>query len=274
MTTDSFVVKPDPLPRRLDRRAGGQRDGQRPRGRRRAPARADARRSCSRRASRPTTCAPRSRRSPARPRGGGRRDRRGGHQGRRARQVRRDVRHDDGLGRIDPRASLSPRLAAARRPHPALRADRRARHRGDARPRRVRARAPRRLGHAFALARGGHAAAGRRRPRCAVCATRPAAASHPPSTRWPRRPVAMRRARGRRARAPAVAGACEILGIDPMYVANEGVLVAFVAPEAADDALAALASSPGCERRRRDRRGQDGAAGDGARRDARSVDGA
>jgi len=37
-----------------------------------------------------------------------------------------------------------------------------------------------------------------------------------------------------------VAGACEILGIDPMYVANEGKLVAFVAPEAAGDALAAL----------------------------------
>ena len=47
-------------------------------------------------------------------------------------------------------------------------------------------------------------------------------------------------------RAP-VAGACEILGIDPMYVANEGVLVAFVAPEAAQEALAALASAPGCE---------------------------
>ena len=30
---------------------------------------------------------------------------------------------------------------------------------------------------------------------------------------------------------PAVAGAAEILGIDPMYVANEGKLVAFVAPE-------------------------------------------
>ena len=45
---------------------------------------------------------------------------------------------------------------------------------------------------------------------------------------------------------PAVAGACEILGIDPMYVANEGVLVAFVAPESADEALATLASAPGC----------------------------
>jgi hydrogenase expression/formation protein HypE len=46
---------------------------------------------------------------------------------------------------------------------------------------------------------------------------------------------------------PAVAGAAEILGIDPMYVANEGKLVAFVAPEAADDALAALRAVPGCE---------------------------
>jgi hydrogenase expression/formation protein HypE len=46
---------------------------------------------------------------------------------------------------------------------------------------------------------------------------------------------------------PAVAGACEILGIDPMYVANEGRLVAFVASEAADDALAALRAVPGCE---------------------------
>jgi hydrogenase expression/formation protein HypE len=47
---------------------------------------------------------------------------------------------------------------------------------------------------------------------------------------------------------PAVAGAAEILGIDPMYVANEGKLVAFVAPDAADAALDALRSVPGCER--------------------------
>jgi len=46
---------------------------------------------------------------------------------------------------------------------------------------------------------------------------------------------------------PAVAGASEILGIDPMYVANEGKLVAFVAPDAADAALEALRLIPGCE---------------------------
>ncbi len=46
---------------------------------------------------------------------------------------------------------------------------------------------------------------------------------------------------------PEVNGASELLGIDPMYVANEGVMVAFVAPESADAALAALRSVPGCE---------------------------
>jgi len=39
---------------------------------------------------------------------------------------------------------------------------------------------------------------------------------------------------------PEVAGACEILGIDPLYVANEGKLVAVVSADTADAALAAL----------------------------------
>jgi hydrogenase expression/formation protein HypE len=47
---------------------------------------------------------------------------------------------------------------------------------------------------------------------------------------------------------PVVHAAAELLGIDPMYVANEGKLVACVAPEAADGALAALREVPGCER--------------------------
>ena len=46
---------------------------------------------------------------------------------------------------------------------------------------------------------------------------------------------------------PVVSGAAELLGIDPMYVANEGKLVAFVAPEHADAALGALRSVEGCE---------------------------
>lgn len=39
---------------------------------------------------------------------------------------------------------------------------------------------------------------------------------------------------------PAVGGACAILGLDPLFVANEGKLLAFVAPDAAEQALAAL----------------------------------
>jgi hydrogenase expression/formation protein HypE len=41
-----------------------------------------------------------------------------------------------------------------------------------------------------------------------------------------------------------VRAACELLGIDPLYVANEGKLVAVVAPDAAADALAALRAHP------------------------------
>ncbi|MGO8863337.1 MAG: hydrogenase expression/formation protein HypE [Acidimicrobiales bacterium] len=43
---------------------------------------------------------------------------------------------------------------------------------------------------------------------------------------------------------PAVAAACELLGIDPLYVANEGKLIAVVAPEESEAALAALRAHP------------------------------
>ncbi len=41
-----------------------------------------------------------------------------------------------------------------------------------------------------------------------------------------------------------VRGACEILGLDPLYVANEGKMVAVVAGARADEALAALRAHP------------------------------
>ena len=43
---------------------------------------------------------------------------------------------------------------------------------------------------------------------------------------------------------PPVTGACEILGIDPLYVANEGKLVAAVAREAAEAVLSAMRAHP------------------------------
>ncbi|HRI57681.1 MAG TPA: AIR synthase-related protein, partial [Anaerolineae bacterium] len=42
----------------------------------------------------------------------------------------------------------------------------------------------------------------------------------------------------------AVRGACEILGLDPLYVANEGKCLAIVAPEAAEAVLAAMQADP------------------------------
>src|SRR6266542_3255072 len=41
-----------------------------------------------------------------------------------------------------------------------------------------------------------------------------------------------------------VKGACEMLGLDPLYVANEGKLIAIVEPSVADDMLAAMRNHP------------------------------
>ncbi|BBC02625.1 MULTISPECIES: hydrogenase expression/formation protein HypE [Bradyrhizobium] len=47
---------------------------------------------------------------------------------------------------------------------------------------------------------------------------------------------------------PAVAATCELLGLDPIHVANEGKLVAIVAPGVADAVLAAMKGHPlGCD---------------------------
>jgi hydrogenase expression/formation protein HypE len=43
---------------------------------------------------------------------------------------------------------------------------------------------------------------------------------------------------------PEVAAACEFLGLDPLYVANEGKLLAIVAAEDADRLLAAMRDHP------------------------------
>jgi hydrogenase expression/formation protein HypE len=43
---------------------------------------------------------------------------------------------------------------------------------------------------------------------------------------------------------PEVAGVCELLGFDPLYVANEGKLLAFVPPETCETALQAIRRDP------------------------------
>lgn len=46
---------------------------------------------------------------------------------------------------------------------------------------------------------------------------------------------------------PAVSGLCELLGLDPLYLANEGKLVVVVPPQASDRVLAAMQSHPAGE---------------------------
>jgi hydrogenase expression/formation protein HypE len=43
---------------------------------------------------------------------------------------------------------------------------------------------------------------------------------------------------------PAVIAACEMLGFDPLYVANEGKLIAVVKSSAADEVLSAMKNHP------------------------------
>ena len=45
----------------------------------------------------------------------------------------------------------------------------------------------------------------------------------------------------------SVRGACELLGLDPLHIANEGQFLAVVSAEVAEDALAALRAAPGGE---------------------------
>jgi hydrogenase expression/formation protein HypE len=42
----------------------------------------------------------------------------------------------------------------------------------------------------------------------------------------------------------SVKGACEVLGLDPLYVANEGKLLAFVVPEMAEAVLDRMRQHP------------------------------
>ena len=43
---------------------------------------------------------------------------------------------------------------------------------------------------------------------------------------------------------PEVAGVCELLGFDPLYLANEGKLLAFVSPDCVDAVLKVIRTDP------------------------------
>ena len=54
---------------------------------------------------------------------------------------------------------------------------------------------------------------------------------------------------------PQVNAACEFLGLDPLFVANEGKLVAFCPPDKADQLVAAMRQHPKGKGRSYHRRG-------------------
>ena len=150
-------------------------------------------------------------------------------------------------GRRRARAGARP----ARRPRARLRHARRSRHGRDGRPRRPRSSRPtsratprRCTSSPPALLELGAALRWMRDPTRGGLATalNELAVAGRPRDRASTRPRCPLR--------PAVVGACEILGIDPLYVANEGKLVAVVAPDRADDALAALRRTRWAPRRR------------------------
>ena len=248
----------DPLPRRLDRRAGRQRHRQRPRGGRRAAAGADAVADPRGGPRRPTSCAPRSRRSRAAARGGGRA--RSSPATRRSSSAATPTAMyicTTGLGRRRPaRARCRP---AALRP-------------GDRDPRlgpigehgtaimlargEFELDADDRVRHALAVA-GGRRAARRRRAGAALHARRDARRRRLGAQRARAR---LRRgdgrARGRRAgrarRSPAPPRCSASTRCTSPTRASSS---RSSRPRRADAALAALRAVPGCEQRGRDRRG-------------------
>ena len=229
-TTDSFVVTPIFFPGRRHRRARGERHGQRPRGRRRAAARAVA-------AFILEEGLPLADLGASSRRCGARAERAG------VPLVTGDTKVVE-RGKGDRSSSPPPasascpagvrcssRARAARRRDPRLGHDRRSRRRDPGA-----ARGPRVRGDARERHRAARTSSSRRV--LDACPRRPRDAR---SDARRRRGDAQRdrdapraRHRGRRGRAPdprAVRGACELLGLDPLLVANEGKLVAFV-PEA------------------------------------------
>ena len=150
-----------------------------------------------------------------------------------------------GVGVLERPVTLS---AAAARPGDAVIVSgpaRRPRHHDHAGPRRARHRGRPVLGHRRRCTSSPPACSTPAATACGCCATRPAAGSPPSSTRS--RPRRRSRSWSTRRRCPVrevVTGASELLGIDPLYVACEGRLVAVVDAARADAVMAALRAHP------------------------------
>ena len=255
--------QPDPLPRRRHRRAGRERHGQRPGDDGRPAARDLARlRHRGGAAARGARARSPRRRPGAAARAGARivtGDTKVVGRGAADRLFVNTAGIGAGPGRRRPAAD---RARRRRRGHP-VRPDRPPRRRDHERPRGPRVRGRDRLRHAAAQRPGGGDAGGRART-STCCATRRAAASRRRSTRSP--PTS---GVGMVLDEPAipipgpVRAACEMLGLDPFHVANEGKLVAIVPAALGRRRPGRDAGPPRGRRGRRDRRGRRRPPGDG-----------
>ena len=241
---DRFVRGPAALfPGRRHRQAGGPRHGQRPGGRRRDAALSFRPRSSSKKACRWPTCGGSSPRCEARAREAG------------VALVTGDTKVVDrgkgdqifittsGVGIVARRILSSHPQCAAGRPDPGFRHDRRPRHRHHVGARRDRVRDG--AGKRFRLAEWSDARHARGMPndslharsdtrRAVQCAER---------TGW-RLKGRRQASRSRDSRAAGSSAACEMLGLDPFYVANEGKLIAVVPPHDADRLLGVMHGHP------------------------------
>ena len=129
--------------------------------------------------------------------------------------------------------------------------DRRPRHHDSAGARRSRPGS--RLGLGYALRVAVRRSAARPRGRRLALDARPDArrGRHRAQRAGARRRLRRRALRGRVPMRAAVRGACELLGLDPLHIANEGQFLAVVAPGDARAALAAVRGDSGRRSRRR-----------------------
>ena len=257
MTTDSFVVKPIRFPGGSigDLAVNGTVNDLAVAGR--APARAEP-------VADPRG-GPRRRRAAGRGRGdrrappsaAGVRDRRRRHQGRRARRTpTRCTSAPTGVGPARPARAPGRRRDPPGRPHPAVRARSASTARRSCWRAASSSSTPTIESDTRSLWPVGRRAAGGGRAVAALHARRDPRRRGLGAERAGARVAAWRCscARRRCRSTPRSPGASEILGIDPMYVANEGKLVAFVAPEAADGRSPRCARSPAASARRRSAR--------------------
>ena len=174
-------------------------------------------------------------------RGAGRRhDRHRRHQGRRPRQGRRGLhQHGRDRSRGRPRGHRAAARPGRRRRDP-LRRPRPPRHRGHGGARGARLRDPDRERLRAAGRAGAGAARGRRRRPLPARPDPRRARQRAGRDRRDGRVVASTWSSATSRCARTCARACELLGLDPLYVANEGRFVAFVPPGEAPRALEAL----------------------------------